>query len=68
MLKNIEANVNTQGGYYCNVLQAVSLENHEKMIQILINTGVDVNTQNKRYNNALFSKNYIIISAEFLIN
>jgi hypothetical protein len=55
-------------GHYCNALQAASSENHEKVVQMLIDAGVDVNAQSERYGNALPSKNYTIISAEFLVS
>jgi hypothetical protein len=34
-------------------LQAASLRGHEKVMQILINTGTDMNAQSELYNNVL---------------
>ncbi|KAL8818033.1 MAG: hypothetical protein Q9191_008026 [Dirinaria sp. TL-2023a] len=45
--------VNAQGGYYGNALQAASEGGQEKVVQILLNAGADVNAQGGLYGNAL---------------
>ncbi|KDN68182.1 hypothetical protein CSUB01_10565 [Colletotrichum sublineola] len=47
------ADVNTQGGYYGNALQAVSEEGHQEIVQLLLDKGADVNAQGGHYGNAL---------------
>ena len=37
------ADVNAQGGYYGNALQAASYEGNEKVVQLLLKKGADVN-------------------------
>jgi hypothetical protein len=39
------ADVNAQGGYYGNALQAASVRGHEAVVRLLLDRGVDVNTQ-----------------------
>jgi ankyrin repeat protein len=68
--------INAQNKRYDNALQTVSARDHEKVIQILKNTGADVNAQNRHYYNALqtaSSKNHekviqILINAGIDIN
>jgi hypothetical protein len=43
------ADVNAQGGWYGNALQAASSKGHDKTVQILLDRGADVNVQD-RYN------------------
>jgi hypothetical protein len=45
------ADVNAQGGYFA--LQAASAGGHEKVVQILLDQGVDVNAQGGEYGNGL---------------
>ena len=45
MLMDAEADVNAQGGYYGNALQAALVKGHDKVVQILLNAGADVNAQ-----------------------
>ncbi|RMZ88772.1 hypothetical protein DV736_g3997, partial [Chaetothyriales sp. CBS 134916] len=45
--------VNTQGGYYGNALQAALANGHEKAVQILLDKGADINAQGGHYGNAL---------------
>ncbi len=53
MLIDVGVDVNAQGGYYGNALQAVSVESDNKMVQILIDAGADMNIQDRFYGNAL---------------
>lgn len=50
---NAGAEVNAQGGYYGNALQAASLRGHERVMQMLLAAGADVNAQGGYYGNAL---------------
>jgi ankyrin repeat protein len=48
------ADVNAQGGYDGNALQAASHQGHEKVVELLLDKGADVNAQGEReYGNAL---------------
>jgi len=47
------ADVNAQGGYYGNTLQAAAAEGHDKIVQTLLDKGADVNAQSGHYGNAL---------------
>ncbi|KAH7065082.1 hypothetical protein B0J12DRAFT_24715 [Macrophomina phaseolina] len=47
------ADVNAQGGYYGNALQAASVRGHEQVVRLLLEKGADVNAQGGRYGNAL---------------
>lgn len=47
------ADVNAQGGYYDNALQAASSEGYEHFVQVLLDNGADVNAQGGHYSNAL---------------
>jgi ankyrin repeat protein len=53
VLINGGADVNAQGGYYSNALQAASAEGHDKVVQMLIDAGADMNAQGGYYGNAL---------------
>ena len=53
MLLNNNADINAQGGYFGNALQAVSSGGHEKLAQILLNNNTHVNTQGGEYGNTL---------------
>jgi ankyrin repeat protein len=46
-------NVNAQGGYYKNALQAASQGGHEVVVKMLLDKGADVNAQSEYYGNAL---------------
>lgn len=39
------ANVNEQGGFFGNALQAASFGNHREIVQLLRDKGANVNTQ-----------------------
>jgi len=45
MLVDTGADVNAQGGYYCNALYAASARGHERVGQILVDVRADVNAQ-----------------------
>jgi Ankyrin repeats (3 copies) len=47
------ADVNAQGGYYGNALQAASAGGHDQVVQRLLEQGADVNAQGGYYGNAL---------------
>ncbi|KAK4198015.1 Pfs, NACHT and ankyrin domain protein [Triangularia verruculosa] len=47
------ADVNAQGGYYGNALQAASSEGHQEIVKLLLDKGADVNAQGGEYGNAL---------------
>ncbi|KAJ4401246.1 hypothetical protein N0V82_010880, partial [Gnomoniopsis sp. IMI 355080] len=53
MLLDKGADVNTQGGFYGNALQAASEGGYKEIVQMLLDKGADVNTQGGRYSNAL---------------
>ena len=45
--------INAQGGYYGNTLQAASWGGHNQVMQVLLDKGADVNAQGGYYGNAL---------------
>jgi ankyrin repeat protein len=47
------ADVNAQGGYYGNALQAASFGGHEQVVKMLLDKGANVNAQAGDYGNAL---------------
>jgi ankyrin repeat protein len=47
------ADINAQGGYYGNALQAASWKGHDQIVQRLLEQGADVNAQGGFYGNAL---------------
>jgi ankyrin repeat protein len=47
------ADVNAQGGYYGNALQAACFGGHDNIVHILLDRGADVNAQGGCYGNAL---------------
>jgi len=53
MLLDNGADVNAQGGYYGNALQAASFEGSDTAVQMLLDKGADVNAQGGGYGNAL---------------
>ncbi|PKK42316.1 hypothetical protein CI102_12421, partial [Trichoderma harzianum] len=44
---------NAQGGYYGNALQAAAQQGHDKIVQMLLDKGANVNAQGGEYGNAL---------------
>ncbi|CUS15232.1 unnamed protein product, partial [Tuber aestivum] len=46
-------NVNAQGGFYGNALQAAACRGNESIVQLLLERGADVNAQGGEYGNAL---------------
>ncbi|KAG9203889.1 hypothetical protein G6514_002050 [Epicoccum nigrum] len=53
MLLDKGADVNAQGGYYGNALQAASARGHEQVVKMLLDKDADVNAQGGDYGNAL---------------
>ncbi|KAL6410100.1 hypothetical protein AUP68_06511 [Ilyonectria robusta] len=49
------ADVNAQGGFYGNALQAASHRGHHEIVQLLLDKGADVNAQGGFYGNALYA-------------
>ncbi|KFY03640.1 hypothetical protein V490_00108, partial [Pseudogymnoascus sp. VKM F-3557] len=47
------ADVNAQGGFYGNALQAASYGGHDKIVELLLSKDADVNAQGGFYGNAL---------------
>lgn len=47
------ADINAQGGFYGNALQAASSKGHQYIVKLLIDNGADLNTQGGFYSNAL---------------
>ena len=43
------ADINAQGGFFNNVLQAALYKGHEKVVQLLLNRGADINARRVRY-------------------
>ena len=55
---NERADVNAQGEFYGNALQAASSRGHDQVVQILLAKGADVNAQGGVYGNALQAASY----------
>ncbi|KAL8295182.1 hypothetical protein RB597_008531 [Gaeumannomyces tritici] len=53
ILAGDSADVNAQGGYYDNALQAASAHGHKDVARLLVDAGADVNAQGGYYGNAL---------------
>ena len=47
------AEVNAQGGYYGNALQAASVGGDEQVVKTLLDAGAEVDAQGGHYGNAL---------------
>ena len=47
------ADINSQGGFHGNALQAASYRGFKEVAQLLLDNGADVNTQGGEYANAL---------------
>jgi ankyrin repeat protein len=54
MLVDAGADVNAQGGYYGNALQAASDGSHEKIVQTLLDSGTDQDVKDQYGRTALF--------------
>jgi ankyrin repeat protein/nucleoside phosphorylase len=54
-LRSVGANVNAQGGYYGNALEASSARGHLEVVKLLVDKGADVNAQGGHYGNALYA-------------
>ncbi|KAJ8108903.1 hypothetical protein OPT61_g7845 [Boeremia exigua] len=52
------ADVNAQGGYYGNALQAASAGGHEQVVKMLLDKDADVNAQGGRYLNPTYAAAY----------
>jgi hypothetical protein len=58
LLSENDVNVNVQGGWYGNALQAASYHGHSATVQQLLEKGANVNAQGGRYGNALQAASY----------
>ena len=52
-LAEVSTDINAQGGWYGNALQAASAQGHEAIVRQLLDKGADINAQGGRYGNAL---------------
>jgi hypothetical protein len=52
-LINKGADINAQGGFYGNALQAASASGYAEIVQLLLNNRADINVQGGEYGNAL---------------
>jgi ankyrin repeat protein len=50
---NRDAEVNAEGGYFGNALQAASFNGHEQIVRLLVEKGANVNAEGGWYGNAL---------------
>ena len=50
--------VNVQGGFYCNALQAVSCEGYEQVVRLLLEKGTYVNAPGGYFGSALQAGSY----------
>jgi serine/threonine protein kinase len=57
-LLNMGADVNAQGGFYGNALQAASFGGNEAIVRLLLDKGVDVNAKGGYFGNALQAASY----------
>ncbi|THU76869.1 hypothetical protein K435DRAFT_125412 [Dendrothele bispora CBS 962.96] len=53
LLVDAGADVNAQGGFYANALQAAVYGENEEIVKLLVDAGADVNVQGGKYGNAL---------------
>jgi ankyrin repeat protein/Cdc6-like AAA superfamily ATPase len=58
LLLNVGIDVNAQGGFYGNALQAASYRGHEYVVELLLDRGADVNAQGGTDGNALHAASY----------
>lgn len=52
------ADINDQGGYHGNALQAASAGGHQEVVQLLLDKGADINAHNDVHGNALQAAAY----------
>lgn len=50
--------INVQGGFFGNALQAASSEGHDSIVQFLLKNGAEINTEGGFFGNALQSASY----------
>jgi ankyrin repeat protein len=53
LLLDNSANVNTQGRFYSNALQAALYRRYIAIVKLLINKGADINAQGREFSTAL---------------
>ncbi|KAF3010908.1 hypothetical protein E8E13_009917 [Curvularia kusanoi] len=59
MLIDMHANIDAQGGYYGNALQAASYGDHKRVVKMLLEKNVNVNAQGGQYGSALYAASYM---------
>jgi hypothetical protein len=53
LISESDTDINAQGGYYGNALQAASVRGHEQVVKLLLDKGAEINAQGGYYGNAL---------------
>ncbi|KAK0514475.1 hypothetical protein JMJ35_003092 [Cladonia borealis] len=54
----LQEEINAQGGFYGNALQAASYKGHKEVVQLLLDSGAYINAQGGHYSNALQAASY----------